>query len=72
MVAYSGSYVSGAQVRLGSMLDFAANGCACDLETFYQQFLASSIAIRFEAGEPAIVARTSKHRANPFDVWQVS
>ena len=59
MNAYSSSYVTGAQTRLGSMLDFAVNGCACDLEAFYQQFLSSDLAMRFEAGEPAVVAGKS-------------
>ncbi len=59
MVAYDGSYVSGAQTCPGSMLDFAVNGCDCSLQEFYDQFLKSGVAARFEAGESAIVAGRS-------------
>ena len=59
MIAYDSSYVSGAQTRLGCMLDFAVNGCGCNLEEFYDLFLASGIAARFAAGEPAVVAGRS-------------
>ena len=59
MVAYSDTYVSGAQARLGCMLDFAVTGCGYSLEEFYDQFLSSNVAVRFEAGEPAVVAGRS-------------
>ena len=59
MNAYDSSYVSGAQTRLGCMLDFVVNGCGLSLDGFYDQFLSSSIAVRFAAGEPAIVAGRS-------------
>ena len=59
MIAYDSSYVSGAQTRLGAMLDFAVNGCARSLEDFFDMFLACDISKRFEWGEPAMVAGKS-------------
>ena len=59
MRAYDETYLAGAQRRLGSMLDAAVNGFACELGTFYERFLDAPLAIRFGAGEPAIVAGRS-------------
>ena len=51
MRAYDETYLAGAQRRLGAMLDVAVNGYACDLGAFYERFLTSPTAVRFEAGE---------------------
>ena len=59
MRAYDETYLAGAQRRLGAMLDVAVNGYACDLSAFYERFLTSPTAVRFEAGDPAIVAGRS-------------
>ena len=59
MRAYDETYLTGAQSRLGSMLDVAVNGFTCDLGAFYEQFLKTPIAARFGAGDPAIVAGRS-------------
>ncbi|MBQ9059390.1 MAG: helix-turn-helix transcriptional regulator [Atopobiaceae bacterium] len=59
MHAYSETYLSGAQRRMGAMLDFAVNGCSLELPVFYAMFLASSIAVRMGAGDPALIAGRS-------------
>ena len=56
MNAYDEAYVAGAQQRLGTMLETGVWGCRYELSEFYQLFLGSPIAVRFAAGEPAIVA----------------
>lgn len=57
--AYSDTYLSGAQRRLGAMLDTAVHGCDCRLEDFYRLFLAHPLAVRFGAGDPSVVAGRS-------------
>ena len=59
MNAYDSTYVSGAQRRLGSMLEFAVYAYGCELDAFYQNFLASSVSQCFEAGDPSVVAGRS-------------
>ncbi|MBQ9042651.1 MAG: helix-turn-helix transcriptional regulator [Eggerthellaceae bacterium] len=59
MTAYDETYVSGAQRRLGAMLDFAVSGMGLDLADFYQRFLEHALSRRFEAGDPAIVSGRS-------------
>ena len=59
MRAYDETYLTGAQRRLGSMLDVAVNSYACDLSAFYDLFLKTPIASRFGAGDPAIIAGRS-------------
>ncbi|MDO4502367.1 MAG: helix-turn-helix transcriptional regulator [Coriobacteriia bacterium] len=59
MRAYSDLYVLEAQRTLGSMLDFAVNGCRFDLAAFYDRFLASGLAQRFGLGEPCLIAGRS-------------
>ncbi len=59
MIAYAETYVSGAQVRLGTMTDAAVNLFGCELGAFYDRFLESPLAARFSAGDPAIVAGRS-------------
>lgn len=59
MSAYDEMYLSHAQRSLGSMIDFAVNGCGISLPKTYQTFLRNAIALRFGAGDPAIVAGRS-------------
>ena len=59
MRAYDETYLAGAQRRLGTMLDVAVNGYACNLDSFYDLFLKTPTAVRFGAGDPAIVAGRS-------------
>ncbi len=59
MNAYDETYVSGAQRRLGAMLDFAVSGMGLKLADFHRLFLEHPVSRRFEAGDPAIVAGRS-------------
>lgn len=59
MRAYSEAYLSGAQQRLGAMLDAAVFGLGLGLDFFYEAFLASNVSARFERGEPSVVAGRS-------------
>jgi DNA-binding transcriptional regulator YiaG len=46
-------------MSLAWMFDYAINGCGLELEDFYQQFLQSSYAKRFEYGESSVIAGMS-------------
>lgn len=59
MLVYDETYLSGAQQRVGAMLDFAVNGYGLRLEAFYRQFLAHPFALRLGAGDVALVAGRS-------------
>lgn len=59
MLVYDEMYLSGAQQRLGGMIDFATNGCGIQLDEFYQSFLEHPVSVRFGAGDVAIVAGRS-------------
>lgn len=59
MRAYSDLYVLTAQRTLGSMLDFAVNGCGYRIGHFFDLFIQSGLAHRFGRGEPNIVAGCS-------------
>ncbi|MCC8139983.1 MAG: helix-turn-helix domain-containing protein [Lachnospiraceae bacterium] len=56
MHAYSSDYLETAQKNLGDMLDFAANTCDLNLNSFYQMFLSSRVAEQFGKGNPRYVA----------------
>lgn len=59
MIAYDETYLSGAQKRLGALLDFAVFGLGIDLSYAHAAFLANPLSQRFAAGDPAIVAGRS-------------
>ena len=59
MIAYDETYLSGAQRRLGAMIDMGVNGCGIELARFYLLFLQDSLSVRFCAGDPAIIAGRS-------------
>lgn len=59
MLVYDETYLSGAQQRLGGMIDFATNSCDVQLGEFYQLFLEHPISVRFGAGDVAVVAGRS-------------
>lgn len=59
MNAYDSTYLTGAQQRLGTMLDFGVHLLGNSLSGLFQTFLSSPFACRFEAGDPAIVAGRS-------------
>ncbi len=56
MNAYDIDYVYHAQKNFGHMVDFAVNTCDCDIDEFFAMFLASSISLQFENGNPAYIA----------------
>ncbi|WP_296013744.1 helix-turn-helix transcriptional regulator [uncultured Treponema sp.] len=57
--AYDKTYLSKAQVNLGSMLDFAVYDLKEKLRGFYKKFLLSEISARFERGESSVIAGKS-------------
>ena len=59
MNAYAETYVTGAQQRLGVMLDAAANVAGWELTEVWRAFLRSGLAARFGVGDPACVAGRS-------------
>lgn len=59
MTAYDETYLSGAQKRLGTMIDVAVNEHGCNLESFYLLFAQSPLAAKFGAGDPAVIAGRS-------------
>lgn len=59
MTAYSELYLSKAQTALARMLDFAVNDLGYDLTEFFNLFLSTDYAMRFESGEPSLVVGKS-------------
>ena len=59
MRAYDETYLSGAQRRLGALFDFATCQLGKELPDVQSSFLAHPIAVRFAAGDPAIIAGRS-------------
>lgn len=59
MNAYSESYLSDAMKNLGDMVDFAVRQLEYDADEFWDYFIASGIASRFEKGNPRFVAGMS-------------
>lgn len=57
--AYDKSYLAGVQKRLGRMLDYLVNDCLYPIETAWQWFLASDLAIRLAHGDCAAAAGSS-------------
>lgn len=59
MNAYNEIYIRRAQTTLARMLDFAVNDLGYDLTEFFELFLATDCAKRFESGEPSLIAGKS-------------
>lgn len=57
--AYDRNYLENARVVLARMLDFAVNDLCYDIEVFYEMFLNSKLAGRFETGDAGVVAGRS-------------
>ena len=57
--AYDQIYLGKARMMMAWMFDYAVNGCGVELSSFYQQFLRSSFARRFELGESSVIAGMS-------------
>ena len=59
MRAYDETYIEEVMDSLGSMLDYAVNGCGEDLDGFYMRFISSSIPGRIERRNPRYLAGLS-------------
>jgi DNA-binding Xre family transcriptional regulator len=59
MRAYHEAYLRGAAETLGSMMDYAVNGCKLDGDDFLRMFIAAGLASQFERGDPKVVAGMS-------------
>lgn len=57
--AYDRDYLEDAMLCLGEALDYAANACQMDMNSFMDMFFATGYAERFEEGEPQIVSGIS-------------
>ncbi|MCF0143467.1 MAG: helix-turn-helix transcriptional regulator [Parasporobacterium sp.] len=56
MSAYEKQYLEGARENLGEAVDYVANACQMDINAFFDMFVVSGLAERFEEGEPKVVA----------------
>lgn len=59
MTAYNELYLDDAMNNLGDMVDYAVRDLGYDPDTFFDWFIASGIASRFEKGNPKYVAGMS-------------
>lgn len=59
MSAYSELYVDDAMKNLGTMIEYATNECECNPDEFWDYFINSGIAEKFEHGNPRFVAGMS-------------
>ena len=59
MQAYSDLYLDKAQRTLGAMLDFAFERCALPLDVFFDAFIETGFAARFNNGAPDVIAGMS-------------
>lgn len=57
--AYSEYYLSDAKTRLASMFDYAINDLNQDPDWFAKLFVQSGVALKFETGNPSVVAGMS-------------
>lgn len=57
--AYDEMYVDGAMTRMGDMLEYACMDCGYDPDSFWNMFLQSGVARRFEIGDVSVVAGKS-------------
>lgn len=57
--AYDKVYLEKARTALGRMLDFAVYDLKYDISTFFDLFLTSGVASRFESGDYAVIAGMS-------------
>ena len=59
MYAYDESYIEGAMIRLGDMIEYACLDMNYDSDNFFKMFIMSGIARRFEIGDVSVVAGRS-------------
>lgn len=55
MYAYDESYIEGAMIRLGDMIEYACLDMNYDSDNFFKMFIMSGIARRFEIGDVSVV-----------------
>ena len=59
MYAYDESYIEGAMIRLGDMIEYACLDLNYDPDAYFKMFIMSGIARRFEIGDVSVVAGKS-------------
>ena len=59
MYAYDESYIEGAMIRLGDMIEYACLDMNYDPDAFFKMFIMSVIARRFEIGDVSVIAGRS-------------
>lgn len=59
MYAYDDSYIEGAMIRLGDMIEYACLDLNYDPDAYFKMFIMSGIARRFEIGDVSVVAGKS-------------
>lgn len=57
--AYDSQYLDDAMRCLGEAMDYAANCCHIDMDSFLEMFIGSGYAAQFAAGVPKIISGTS-------------
>lgn len=57
--AYNESYLNDARENMGDMMDYAVNECGCDPDTFFDWFISTKVADKFEKGNPRYIAGMS-------------
>ena len=57
--AYDEMYVEGAMMRMGDMLEYACFDCGYEPDCFWERFINSGIARKFETGDVSIIAGKS-------------
>ncbi|MBP3338261.1 MAG: helix-turn-helix transcriptional regulator [Lachnospiraceae bacterium] len=59
ITAYNESYLNDARENMGDMMDYAVNECGCDPDVFFDWFISTKVADKFENGNPRYVAGMS-------------
>ncbi len=57
--AYDNQYLDDAMTCMGEAMDYAANGCQMDMDSFLELFIGAGYAEQFAAGVPKYVSGTS-------------
>lgn len=59
ITAYNESYLNDARENMGDMMDYAVNECGCDPDVFFDWFISTKVADKFENGNPRYVVGMS-------------
>lgn len=57
--AYNESYLNDARENMGDMMDYAVNECGYDPDEFFDWFITTKVAAKFENGNPRFIAGMS-------------